>query len=243
MRNIKLEIEYDGTNFCGWQIQSKVRTVQEELEAALNQLTREKIRVISAGRTDAGVHALGQVVNFKTKSLLPDRVFRLGLNGILPKDIRVINAEETEIKFNSRFSARSRNYKYYIATRQIAVGRQYAWFYKKTLDLDKMQQACSLIVGSHDFKSFCQAGADVNHYLCHVKKADWQKENEKLIFNITANRFLHNMVRILVGTFVNIGIGAIEIDDFLHILEAKNRIDAGPTAPPHGLFLVKVFYE
>jgi len=243
MRNIKLEIEYDGTDFCGWQIQTNVRTVQEELEAALTQLTQEKIRVYSAGRTDTGVHALGQVVNFKTESCHTERVFQLGLNGILPRDIRVISAEDSQDDFNSRYSARSRNYRYYITTRPVAVGRQYAWYFKKTLDLEKMQKVCSLIVGSHDFNSFCQAGAEVNHHLCNVLQASWIEDSNKLIFNITANRFLHNMVRILVGTFVNIGTGSIDIDEFSRILNAKDRVEAGPTAPPHGLFLVKVFYE
>ncbi|MBN2413621.1 tRNA pseudouridine(38-40) synthase TruA [candidate division KSB1 bacterium] len=243
MRNIKLEIEYDGTNFCGWQIQTNVRTVQEELEKALTQLTREKIRVYCAGRTDSGVHALGQIVNFKTESRLPEYVFQVGLNGILSKDIRVINAEEAEDDFNSRFSAKSRTYRYDIITRPVAVGREYAWYFKKKLNMAKMQDASSLIIGSHDFKSFCQAGADVNHYLCDVFEAAWLEIDDKLIFNITANRFLHNMVRILVGTFVKIGTGSINVDDMKHILKAKNRIKAGPTAPPHGLFLVKVFYE
>ncbi len=243
MRNIKLEIEYDGTNFCGWQIQTDVRTVQGELETAITQLTREKIRVHSAGRTDTGVHALGQVVNFKTQSRLSEEVFQLGLNGILPKDVRVISAVEAEDDFNSRFSAKSRTYRYNIITRPVAVGRQYAWFFKKKLNMAKMRDACSLIIGSHDFQSFCQAGADVNHYLCNVLEADWDEKSDMLIFNITANRFLHNMVRILVGTFVKIGTGSINVNDLKHILNAKNRIKAGPTAPPHGLYLVKVLYE
>jgi len=242
MRNIKLEIEYDGTDFCGWQIQPDVRTIQGEVEAALTQLTQENIRITAAGRTDSGVHALSQVINFKTESLHPEYVFRVGLNGLLPKDIRVIKVEDVNENFNSRYSARLRKYRYYISTKPIAIGRQYAWCYKEPLNLKKMQKACSLVIGNHDFKSFCQAGADVNHYLCDVIEAEWYKDNDKLIFDITANRFLHSMVRILVGTFLKIGNGSISIDDLQNILNTKNRVNAGPTVPPHGLFLVKIFY-
>jgi tRNA pseudouridine38-40 synthase len=242
MRNIKLEIEYDGTDFCGWQIQPNVRTVQEVMELALSQLTGETIRVIAAGRTDSGVHANGQVINFPTTSHLPDYVFRLGSNSILPRDVRVINAQEVDAEFNSRFSARARYYRYFITTKPIAIGRQYAWYFGEALNLHIMQQACQLILGSHDFQSFCQSGADVNHYLCDIAHASWTRDNDKLVFEITANRFLHNMVRILVGTFIKIGKESTTLEQFQAILDAKDRTVAGPTAPPQGLFLTKVIY-
>ncbi len=242
MRNIKLIIEYDGTDFCGWQIQPQVRTVQAELEQALSQLTCEKIRVTAAGRTDSGVHATGQVLNFFTNSKLPDYVFHVGCNAILPRDIRVNDAQQVHENFSSRFSARARTYHYYILTKPVAIGRQYAWYFNEPLNLSLMQEACQLILGSHDFQSFCQTGADVNHYLCDVSHATWRRDNDKLIFEIIANRFLHNMVRILVGTFIKIGKESTTLPQFKAILEARDRTLAGPTVPPQGLFLTNVMY-
>ncbi len=209
MRNIKLIVEYDGTDFCGWQVQNDVRTVQGELEAALEKLTRSFIRVTSAGRTDAGVHALGQVVNFKTDSNLPVHVFTVGLNPLLPRDVKVLDSSEVDEDFNSRYSAYYRSYRYHIIKRPLAIGRQYAWYLKDDIDILKMQEASSLIMGIHDFESFCQAGSDVKHYNCDVHKVLWHEKGDRIHFDIIANRFLHNMVRILVGTFINIGNGTL----------------------------------
>jgi len=242
MRNIKLEIEYDGTDFCGWQIQPEVRTVQAVMEQALLQLTNENIRVTAAGRTDSGVHATGQVINFKTTGHLPDYVFRTALNSMLPRDIRVVSAVEVDEEFSARFSARARTYRYFIIRKPVAIGRQYAWYFGEKLNLSLMQEACRIIIDTHDFQSFCQAGADVDHYLCDVSDAKWCQENDKFLFEITANRFLHNMVRILVGTFVKIGKGSITLPQLQAIIAAKDRTVAGPTAPPHGLFLTRVMY-
>ncbi|HPG38990.1 MAG TPA: tRNA pseudouridine(38-40) synthase TruA [bacterium] len=242
MRNLKLEIEYDGTDFCGWQIQPEVRTVQAEMEKALLQLTNEIIRVTAAGRTDSGVHATGQVINFKTASHLPDHVFRAALNSMLPRDIRVVSAVEVDEEFSARFSARSRTYRYYIINKPVAIGRQYTWYFGEKLNLSLMQEACRIIIDSHDFQSFCQVGADVDHYLCNVSDASWRQENDNLLFEITANRFLHNMVRILVGTLVKIGKESITLPQFQAIINAKDRTVAGPTAPPQGLFLTRVMY-
>lgn len=242
MRNIKLTVEYDGTDFFGWQLQPGLRTVQDELESALSQVIRGPVRVIAAGRTDAGVHALGQVVNFKTESPLPIGAFLRGGNVLLPRDIRILNAEEVEPDFNARYSAVGRWYRYIISRRSRAIGRQYAWHAGYDLDHKSMQNAVSNISGDRDFASFCQSGTDVRHFRCNVYSADWRQEKDNLVFTIGANRFLHNMVRILVGTCVDIGRGHLARDAMCEILNARDRKQAGPTAPSHGLFLIRVEY-
>ncbi|MBN1558689.1 tRNA pseudouridine(38-40) synthase TruA [candidate division KSB1 bacterium] len=243
MRNIKLIIEYDGTDFCGYQIQDNDRTVQAELQRSLSMLTNETIRLTAAGRTDAGVHALGQVVNFTTESTLPLEAFLRGGNTRLPKDILILHAEDVPQAFHARYSAKRRIYRYLISTRRKAVGRQYAWYYWSLLDLEKMNAACAQILGVHDFQSFCQAKADVNHYDCDVRYAFWHQAREYLVFEICANRFLHNMVRTLVGTMVEIGdVRLNQSVNMIDILQAKSRDAAGPTAPALGLYLVKVDY-
>lgn len=243
MRNIKLIIEYDGTDFCGYQSQADDRTVQSELQRSLSMLTNETVRLTAAGRTDSGVHALGQVVNFTTNSALPLEAFLRGGNSRLPKDLLILHAEEVPQDFSARFSAKRRTYQYWISKRRKAVGRQYAWHYWTPLDLEKMNAACTQILGMHDFKSFCQAKSAVTNYLCDVRYAFWRQTEEHYVFEICANRFLHNMVRILVGTMVETGdprqIQALQMAD---ILQARNRDAAGATAPARGLYLLKIEY-
>mgnify|MGYP006277648087 CR=1 FL=1 len=243
MRNIKLILEYDGTEFCGWQRQRSDRTVQEEVERSLSMLTEEDIKLTAAGRTDSGVHALAQVANFKTHSTLPLEVFVRGGNSRLPRDVRILSAEEVPADFSARYSAIRRTYRYYITTRHRAVGRQYAWYYWNPLNLQRMQEACSEILGTHEFISFCQAKAEVDHYLCDVRSAWWRREHNYVVFEICANRFLHNMVRVLVGTMVELGDDKKESATLTDILLAKDRNAAGPTAPAWGLHLVDVEYE
>lgn len=242
-RNIKLTLEYDGTDFFGWQRQPNVRTVQAEVEHALSELTQETIKTTVAGRTDTGVHALGQVVNFKTHSDLPTDVFVKGGNAILPKDVRVIAAEEVDSNFNARFSARARSYRYRISKKPRAIGRQYSWYLMHKVNFGLMQEACPLILGEKDFQSFCQAGTDVPHFRCVVHSATWTETEDYYIFDISANRFLHNMVRILVGTFLEIGSKRVRPEEIEEILEARDRRMAGPTVPAQGLFLVRVDYH
>ncbi len=242
MRNIKLTIEYDGTDFCGWQIQVDDRTVQAEVERSLSMLTDSKVRLAAAGRTDSGVHALAQVASFKTESNLPLDVFVRGGNSRLPRDVRIVSAEEAPAGFSARYSAKSRLYRYVVAKKQKAIGRQYAWYYWNPLDVRKMNDACAAILGVRDFQSFCQAKADVDHYLCDVRYAFWRETKDDLVFEIRANRFLHNMVRILVGTMVEIGDNTLRSSSMPRILAAKDRSAAGATAPAHGLFLLDVEY-
>jgi tRNA pseudouridine38-40 synthase len=242
MRNLKLTIEYDGTDFCGWQRQAHERTVQAEIEHSLFMLTEEKVTLTAAGRTDAGVHALGQVANFKTNSRLPLQTFVRGGNSRLPRDVRIISAEDVHADFNARYSAKARTYRYYIAKRQQAVGRYYAWYYWNPLNLQVMRDSCRTILGTHDFSGFCRNQSDREHYLCDVRYASWNETNDLLIFEICANRFLHNMVRILVGSMVAMGDPSRESKPLDEILQGGDRREAGATAPALGLFLVQVEY-
>ena len=242
MRNIKLALEYDGTNFVGWQSQTNGRNVQDEVTNVLDQVLQEPIALIGGGRTDSGVHARGQIANFKTSSALSVSQILAALNGTLPEDIFVHSAEEVDEKFHSRFDARERVYKYYIALKPTAIGRQYQWFVKYDLNVGLMNQVAQQIVGEHDFESFTKAEALVPHHRCTIFKSEWTKTPSMLVYEIRANRFLHGMVRALVGTMVDIGRGFIPVTAMQEILAAKDRRKAGMAAPPHGLFLEEVRY-
>jgi len=242
MRTIRLTLEYDGTNFSGWQIQKAGRTVQGELERVLSGMLKHPIRVVGAGRTDAGVHALGQVAHFRTEHPIPVEGLQRGLNALLPDDVIVREAKEAAFDFHARFSAKRRSYRYVITRRRRAIGRQYAYFWEDPLDLEAMRDAAARVLGEHDFRAFCHAGAEVNHHRCEVSRAVWLEEGEELRFEITANRFLHNMVRILVGTMLDIGRGKSGPEWMDALLRSGDRTRAGWTVPPHGLFLVGVEY-
>ncbi|MBD3289946.1 tRNA pseudouridine(38-40) synthase TruA [candidate division KSB1 bacterium] len=244
MRNIKLVLEYDGKNYCGWQYQpvSTVRTIQGELIRALSVFLQEEVKVIAAGRTDTGVHALGQVVNFKTNSDMEPRRIVAALNGTLPPDIRAVSCKEVSLDFNARFDAKKREYRYYITRRDRAIGRYYCWSYRAALDIEQIRIATAFLAGEHDFKSFCKANSDVAHHKCNIEFIEWTEENDYLILTIISNRFLHNMVRNIVGTMVEVGLGNIKASDVKKMLEARDRRTAGPKAPAKGLVLVKVYY-
>lgn len=242
VRNIKLTIEYDGTDFCGWQRQPRVRTVQEELERSLKELFQENIQLIGSGRTDAGVHALGQVANFCTEKMIPIDGILKGTNTILDRDVRIIKAEKVHSDFHARYDAKSRSYRYVISKRPVAVGRQFVWFIDDILNVQRMQEGSEYLLGEHDFSSFCPAKTKDNHFLSRVDIVKWCESDGQIILDITANRFLHNMVRIIVGTMVEIGRYKKNPDDIEKILLKKQRIASGMTAPACGLFLVKVDY-
>lgn len=242
MRNIKLVLEYDGTEFNGWQFQPDQRTVQAEVEVALSRLTQQAVKTHCAGRTDTGVHALGQVVHFHYQGRLPAATFVVGGNALLPRDVRILAAEEAALEFHSRYSARRRRYRYHVGTRPCAVGRQYSWYIAHELQVEEMDLAVQQLLGEHDFVSFCQAGSGLDHHRCLVQAATWQRQGEQIVLDITANRFVHNMVRIIVGTSIEVGRGRMAIADMQRILDARDRTLAGPTVPAHGLFLVEVGY-
>jgi tRNA pseudouridine38-40 synthase len=242
LRNIKLEIEYDGTDFHGWQIQPKLRTVQGEIQDKLKTILGHKINLIGAGRTDVGVHALGQVANFKTTSELDKNSIINGLNGLLPDDIVIKRIEEVELNFNSRYNAKSRLYKYRIYLGRTAIWRKYVWEVLYSLNLENIFEATKKIEGEHDFSSFCVTESTKDNNACRVFSAIREKSGDELIFKIEADRFLHAMVRSLVGTLVEVGRGYFSVSDFVNIMEAKDRKKAGPTAPACGLYLVEVKY-
>ena len=242
MRNIKLVLEYDGTDFCGWQLQPKDRTVQGVLQSSLKQLLRESPTVHASGRTDAGVHALGQVANFKTKTKLPLAAIQNGVNSYLPADVRVLSVEEAGEEFHSRYDAVKRTYRYVIAKKTLAVGRQYSWFCKYKLDLIKIHSASEFLIGKHSFEAFAKLNEEEKHYLCNVESVRWQESEEDFSFTISANRFLHHMIRIIVGTMIDVGRGKLLPGDIKDILASGDRKRAGSVVSANGLFLVRVDY-
>lgn len=241
-RNIKLTIEYDGTDFLGWQLQPEARTVQGTVEAALQGILKHPVRLHVAGRTDTGVHAYGQVANFVTDRSLPIEGLRKGLNSVLPRDVVVHAAQEVAADFHSRYSAQWRIYRYVIGKTLSAIGRQYCWYFPLPLNLARMQSAAEFLLGEQDLKSFCQAKADVPHYLSRVVSASWTENDKAIFFEIKANRFLHNMVRIVVGTLVDVGLGKLAPAVIKEMILARDRTRAGRTAPAQGLFLMRVEY-
>lgn len=242
MRNIRLTLEYDGTAFSGWQFQPGRRTVQGVLEEKLSALLKERVPVIGSGRTDAGVHALGQAANFKTGRDVPLKAFREGLNRLLPNDVAVLKASEASAGFHARFDAKRRLYRFQIITARSPVRERFAWYVKYGLDFGVLERTAGKILGRHDFTSFSSSQAEVENYTVDVRKAKWRAKGDTLTFEIEADRFLHNMVRILVGTMVDMARGKMDPGSFTDILKAKDRKRAGRTAPPQGLFLVRVAY-
>jgi tRNA pseudouridine38-40 synthase len=242
LKNIRLVIEYDGSLFHGWQIQPGLRTVQDEIEKALYTILNQRVNLIGAGRTDAGVHATGQVANFEAENPPDAETIRKSLNGILPEDIIIQKAEEVDLNFNARFSAKSRAYKYRVHLGRTAIRRKLAWEVTYRLNLETLLEATRKIEGEHDFTSFCLAESSKESNLCNVKQAFWEEGINELTFGIEADRFLHSMVRSLVGTLIEVARGYFSVSDFTEIMEAKDRRKAGPTAPAHGLYLVEVKY-
>ena len=245
MKNFKITVEYDGASYHGWQRQKNDRTIQEEIEKALFTMTGKKIALTASGRTDAGVHALGQVANFNCDTDLSSQAFQNGLNSLTRDDIVIISCNIVDENFHSRFDAKSKTYNYRILNRDlpVAINRQYAWFIKKKLDLDAMQLSVRHIIGAHDFKAFEGTGSPRSHTTRRVFKAEIAEQgNGLIVIEIKADGFLRFMVRNIVGTLVDVGLGKITSDDFKEILLSKDRSIAGATAPPQGLFLMKVKY-
>lgn len=251
MRNIKLVVEYDGTNYCGWQIQPGVNTIQGVIESCLTKIVKADTQIIGAGRTDAGVHALGQVANFKTNSKMTTEQFKIALNSILPKDIVIKEVDEVDHNFHARYSAVSRTYEYTIinAKTPSAFLRNYAYLVPKPLDINLMADACNILLGIHDFSSFASGSDPLDNFIRNVTEAKcWIQDNEyrysgKIIkFRISANAFLRGMVRAIVGTLIEIGKGKIMPDKLIEILEARDRSKAGYNVPAKGLCLVRVDY-
>lgn len=243
-RNIKLVVAYDGGKYHGFQRQNNAVSVQNVLEEKLSIIFRQSIKLTASGRTDTGVHAYGQVVNFFTEGTIPiERVARAA-NSILPADIVVRSAEEASMEFNARYSAKSKIYVYRIQQGEVLdpFQRNYAWYIRKPLDVEAMRSALSAILGEHDFSAFQAAGSKPTHPVRTIYCAECEKKDDIILFRFWGNGFLYHMVRNLVGTVVNVGRGKITVQDFQCVLAGKDRSKAGATAPAQGLYLKEVIY-
>lgn len=242
MRNIKIIIEYEGAAYHGWQYQKNLPSVQEAMETAIFKLTGENIRITAAGRTDTGVHARGQVANFKIKKNLTLNQIKSGLNAHLPNDIAVKSAEVVNADFNARFQAKRRVYQYFISTEHTALMRNYCWQLFYSLDEKKLNDLSTKLIGNHDFGAFCRKVVQSEHKRCIVFESGWTRHNALWVYRISANRFLHGMVRTIVGTLVDVVRGRFTVQQFDHIFNAGDRTLAGPAAPAKGLVLEEVIY-
>ncbi len=237
-------IEYDGSQYHGSQIQPNAHTVQAALQEAIYRLTAEKAAVLFAGRTDTGVHACGQVIAFDTSASIPPQRWGLALNSVLPADIRVLESEEVSPDFHPRFQAVLKHYQYriYRSPQGAVFQRHYAWCCTEPLNLEDMHRACPYLLGTHNFKSFCASGYTTKTFVRTVTYCRLREEGLYLLLDIAADGFLYNMVRIITGTLVDIGRGRIKPRDMEHIIASQERKNAGPTAPPQGLYLLQVDY-
>lgn len=244
MKRIKLTIAYDGTNYCGWQIQPNGITVEEVLNKALKKLTGEDILVIGASRTDSGVHALGNVAVFDTETTIPADRIAMALNQRLPEDIVITKSEEVPLDFHPRYCNCSKTYEYHIINTRIPdpTRRLTNYFVSYELNPDNMRKAASYLVGEHDFVSFCNVRTDVENTVRTITALDILQDGDEITIRITGNGFLYNMVRIIVGTLIRVGRGFYEPEKVKEIIEAKDRKAAGVTAPAHGLMLVEIRY-
>jgi tRNA pseudouridine38-40 synthase len=244
-RNIRLLVEYDGTAYCGWQWQKNGLSIQQVIEGAIGRITGEAVRVNGSGRTDRGVHALGQVASFLTSCALPERALLLGINSLLPPDVAVRALEEVDDGFHARFSVTSKVYLYRICNRPVrpVKERLYAWHIWEPLDLDRMREAAEVFPGSHDFTSFCSTHTDSEDHVRSIHSLTIEKDPTGMItIMIEADGFLRYMVRTIVGVLVYAGQGKCTKADVIAIMEARDRRRAKLTAPPQGLFLKQVNY-
>ncbi len=243
-RNLRLDLEYDGTRYHGWQRQPNAATLQGTIEAALLRLTGHPVILIGSGRTDAGVHARHQVANFRTTSAIPLRAFVQGLNSMLPPDIAVLSVHEVPPDFHARKAALKKTYEYHIINRPVRspLERHFAWHLASPLDLAALQAAARFLPGEHDFAAFQASGSSVKTTRRRVFEAVWRQDREHFTFTITATGFLRGMVRSLVGTMVQIGQHRRPPEDLQALLDHPDRRRTGPTAPAQGLVLVQVAY-
>lgn len=245
LRNIKLTIEYDGKNFVGWQTQPGAESVQGEIEKALHEITGEEIEIFGSGRTDAGVHALGQVANFHTHSLIETDKFPYAINAKVKKSIVVKKAEEMPENFHARYHVKGKTYRYIINNDEFpsALDRYREFHIPYPLDIAKMRQALSYFEGEHDFKGFMSSGGNKKKTTVReLTKCELVQKEGKIIIELTGNGFLYNMVRIICGTVVDVGLSKIPVEEIPAILKSKDRTKAGRTLPPHGLYLKEVMY-
>jgi tRNA pseudouridine38-40 synthase len=250
MRNLKLTLSYDGSDFSGWQVQPQAITVQGTLASAIGRITGEKVLPQGSGRTDAGVHALAQVVTFVTESSVPTENFLRALNDLLPASVRVLDVSEAPPDFHARHSARAKTYRYRIYREPVCPPflARYVWHYPYPLDEPAMVRTAGLVVGKHDFTSFAAVDPErgrEDEAVSNVREvfsSAWERAGDEFVYTVSGSGFLHHMVRNLAGTFILVGKGTWQTDDITRILEARNRSEAGATAPASGLYLVNVEY-
>ncbi len=244
MRNIKLIIEYDGKGFNGWQKQPNKLNIQGEIERAIKEVTGEEVELNASGRTDAGVHAISQVANFKTESNIDINKIPLALNSKLKKSIIIKKAEEVDLNFHARYNAKGKKYRYIINNSLVgsAIYRDLEYNFPIKLDVEKMKHAAKYFEGEHDFKAFRSSGTSNKNSVREIYKVEIKEENERIILEFTGNGFLYNMVRIMVGTLMDVGLGKIKPESIKDIIDSKERTKAGKTAPAQGLYLVEVYY-
>lgn len=244
MRNIKLIIEYDGTNYAGWQRQKNAITIQQKVEEAIQDITGQFSEVVGSSRTDAGVHAKGFVCNFLTESKIPYENFKKALNSFLPEDIVIVQSEEVEINFHARYNSLGKRYEYTILTgnQRPAIGRNYIYYFHRKLDIENMRSASKYILGTHDFSAFKNTGSSVKTSVRTIKELNIVEDGNMIRFSIMGDGFLYNMVRIIVGTLLEVGVDRFKPEYVIDIFRSKDRSKAGKSVPAHGLCLEKVFY-
>lgn len=248
MKNIKLTIEYDGTHYGGWQKQNNNSTIQDEIQKAISKVTGENVDLVGSSRTDAGVHARGMVANFKTESKVPPERFREAINTKLPDDIAIVKSEEVALDFHARYNSKGKTYCYTIVNRfeKVSIEKDYVYHVKDKLDIELMKKSCNYFIGKHDFKAFRSTGSSVKTTTrtisdLHIETIT-NSFGTKIVFYITADGFLYNMVRIIVGTLVDVGRGKINESTIPQIIENGDRSKAGYCAPASGLTLLEVYY-
>ena len=241
---ILLTISYDGTDFCGYQVQPNKRTVESELNDAIYKITGERVKSIASGRTDSGVHALGQMVHFDTSSAIPPKNFKSALNSVLPSDIRVTNSKKVNEEFNARYSAKEKTYVYSLYYGdENPIKSRYKTYLKITPDVNKMKEACKVLEGTHDFKCFLASGSSVKDTVRTIYSIKIIKVGKDIDIKVSGNGFLYNMVRIIVGTLIGVSEGKISLKDIETALVSGDRKKVGKTMPPQGLCLYSVSYS
>jgi len=238
-----IKLAYNGTNYHGWQFQPNATSVQETLNKAVSVLLNTEINLMGAGRTDTGVHAKEMFAHFDFETSFDVSSLVHKLNSYLPKDIAVYDIIPVHDEAHARFDATKRTYEYHINVFKDVFSQDESWYFRQELDVTLMNEAAQLLFHHTDFQCFSKVNTDVNTFDCTIFEAHWKQENSKLVFTISANRFLRNMVRAIVGTLVNVGLHKITLDDFSEIIKSKNRENAGFSVPAHGLYLTKIDYN
>ena len=245
MQRYQIKVEYDGTNFVGWQYQKNGLSIQEILQRAIFQFSREKVTVTGAGRTDAGVHAIGQIAHFDLKKKIKKKNFILGVNQYIGNNpVTILNIIKTDNNFHSRFDAKKRTYQYVIINRQspLALEKNKAWHIRKKLDLKSMKKGARLLLGTHDFSTFRASSCGAKSPIKTLRRVSIKKKKDKLIFKFISKSFLQQQVRSMVGCIKYLGEGKWELDEFKKAFESKNRLKCAPPAPSYGLYLTKINY-